>query len=199
VTDTPVSRETPDRLAGLAALIRAWNPRINLVSPADLPRLEERHIADSLQLAEFLPPGETRLVDLGSGGGLPGLVLAAVVARPVHLVEADRRKAAFLSIASAELGLAHVTVHPCRIEALRLPRPAGIVTARALAPLPRLLGYAAGLLAEGGIALFPKGRQADAELTEAAQSWTFDLERFPSRTDPHASILRFTRLRPAGR
>jgi 16S rRNA (guanine527-N7)-methyltransferase len=117
----------------------------------------------------------------------------------VHLVEADRRKAAFLATAAAELGLPHVTVHPTRIEALRLPGPAGIVTARALAPLPRLLGYAAALLADDGVALFPKGRRVDAELTEAAQSWTFDLERFPSRTDPHASILRFARLRPSGR
>jgi len=199
VSDAPVSRETSERLAELAALIRSWNPRINLVSPADLPRLEERHLEDSLQLAAFLPPGETRLVDLGSGGGLPGLVLAAVVDRPVHLVEADRRKAAFLSTAAGQLGLRHVTVHPSRIEAVRLPGPAGIVTARALAPLPRLLGYAAALLGEGGVAVFPKGRQVDAELTEAAQSWTFELERFPSRTDPHASILRFARLRPSGR
>jgi 16S rRNA (guanine527-N7)-methyltransferase len=194
-----VSRETADRLAAFAALIRAWNPRINLVSPHDLARLEERHLQDSLQLAALIPPAATPLVDLGSGGGLPGLVLALVLDRPVHLVESDRRKAAFLSTAAATLALPHVTVHPRRIEALRLPQPAGVVTARALAPLPRLLGYAAGLLADEGTALFPKGRQADAELTEAAQSWTFDEERFPSRTDPDGCIFRFTRIRPAGR
>jgi 16S rRNA (guanine527-N7)-methyltransferase len=199
VTEAPVSRETRLRIEVLAGLIRAWNPRINLVSPGDLPKLEERHLIDCLQLAALIPPGETPLVDLGSGGGLPGLVLASVVSRPVHLVEADRRKAAFLSTAAAELALPHVTVHPSRIEAVALREAAGVVTARALAPLPRLLDYAAALLGEGGVAIFPKGRQADAELTAAAQSWTFDVERFPSRTDPHASILRVARLRPSGR
>lgn len=194
-----VSRETAERLAELAALIRAWNPRVNLVSPRDLPRLEQRHLQDSLQLADLVPPGPTPLMDLGSGGGLPGLVLAIALCRPIHLVEADRRKAAFLATAAAALGLRHVTVHPERIESLRPAVLPGVITARALARLPELLGYSAPLLGGTGVALFPKGRQAEAELTDAARSWTFDLERFPSRTDPDGCILRLSDIRPAAR
>lgn len=181
------------------ALIRAWNPRINLVASGDLPRLEERHLADSLQLLPLIPPGRTPLFDLGSGAGFPGLVLACALQRPVHLVESDRRKAAFCTIAAAELGLGHVEVHAARIEKLRPQARAGIVTARALAPLVRLLEHAHRLLAEGGVAVFPKGRSVQAELTEAAESWTFDTERFPSRTDPDACLLRLARIQPAAR
>jgi 16S rRNA (guanine(527)-N(7))-methyltransferase RsmG len=194
-----VSRETAARLADLAALIRSWNPRVNLVSPKDLDRLEQRHLADSLQLADLVPPGATPLMDLGSGGGLPGLVLALTLRRPIHLVEADRRKAAFLATAASTLGLEHVTVHADRIEALRPKVAPGVLTARALARLPELLAFAEPLLASDGVALFPKGRQAEAELTDAARSWTFRLERFQSRTDPDGCILRLFDIRRADR
>jgi len=193
-----VSRETEDRLERFLDLLLRWNARINLVSGKDTGALRERHVADSLQLLPLLPEGDGALVDLGSGGGFPGLVLAAAVSRPVHLVEADRRKAAFLQAAAAELGLSHVVVHPVRIEALHLP-PVGVVTARALAPLTVLLPWAAELLAPEGVAIFPKGRSAEEELDEAmAVGWTMTVERFKSSTDPNATLFRMSGIRRAG-
>jgi len=189
-----VSRETTERLHAYAALVREWNPRINLVGPRDLPRLWERHVMDSAQLAPLVPPGV--LGDLGSGGGLPGLVLAIMRDGPVHLVESDRRKAAFLMEAARRLALPHVTVHPKRIEDAALP-PLDALTARALAPLVELLPHAHRLLAPGGAAVFPKGRAVDAELTQAAAGWLMRVERLPSATDPDSTILRLTEVRPA--
>lgn len=189
-----VSRETEERLRAYEALIREWNPRINLVGPRDLPRLWERHIMDCAQLAPLLPDGV--LGDLGSGGGLPGLVLAILRDGPVHLVESDRRKSAFLMEAARRLALPHVTVHPRRIEEAALP-PLAALTARALAPLADLLPHAHRLLAPGGVAVFPKGRTADAELTQAAARWLMRVERLPSATDPDSTILRLTEVRPA--
>jgi 16S rRNA G527 N7-methylase RsmG len=135
------------------------------------------------------------LVDLGSGAGFPGMVLALLSGRDTHLVESDRRKCAFLQEAARLLGLTGVTIHPSRIDAARLPL-AAIVSARALAPLPALLGHAHRILAPGGIALFPKGRTATEELTAAAADWTMRIERFPSRTDPDSTILRLSEIRP---
>lgn len=193
-----VSRETRERLDALLALLLRWNARINLVARQAPEEIRQRHIEDSLQLLPLLPEGLTPLADLGSGGGFPGLVLAAAATRPVHLVESDRRKAAFLQAAVAELGLPHVTVHAVRIETLDLP-PVGVLTARALAPLERLLPWAAALLAPEGVALFPKGRQVDQELSDAeAAGWTFSVERFMSNTDPKATILRMSGIHRAG-
>lgn len=193
-----VSRETAARLDAFLALFLRWNARINLVAAGDAAALRARHLDDSLQLLPLLPAGTGPAADLGTGGGFPGLVLAAAdPARPWHLVEADRRKAAFLLAASAELGLANTTVHAARIEAVALP-PLALVTARALAPLTTLLAHAARLLADGGTALFPKGRTAEAEWTAAAADWTMTTERFSSRTDPGATILRIGGIRRAG-
>ncbi len=192
--DHDVSREAGEKLAAYEALIREWNPRINLVAPNDLPRLRERHVRDCAQLAPLLPPGV--LGDLGSGGGLPGLVLAILRDDPVHLVESDRRKSAFLLEAARRLALPHVTIHARRIEAVALP-PLAALTARALAPLSELLPHAHRLLAPGGVAVFPKGRNAEAELTQAAAGWLMQVERFPSATDPDSTILRLTEVRPA--
>lgn len=194
----PVSRETRQRLDILLALLLRWNARINLVARQAPEEIRQRHIEDSLQLLPLLPDGLMPLADLGSGGGFPGLVLATALARPVHLVESDRRKAAFLQAAVAELGLRHVTVHPVRIEALDLP-PLGVLTARALAPLERLLPWAAALLAPDGVAVFPKGQQVDQELSDVrAAGWTFSAERFMSNTDPKATILRMSGIHRAG-
>ena len=135
--------------------------------------------------------------DLGSGGGFPGLVLAIVTSRPFHLVEADRRKAAFLTEAAARLGLDRVRVHPTRIESVTLP-PLAALTARALAPLADLLPHAHRLLAPGGVAIFPKGRTAEDELTAALADWHVQVERFASRTDPHATIFRLSEIRRDG-
>ncbi len=185
-----------ERLTLFRDLLLRWNRRINLVAEQDPALIERRHIEDSLQLLPLIP--ETgALADLGSGAGFPGLVLAAAAPdREIHLVESDRRKAAFLIEAARLLGLARLRVHATRIETAPLPPLAG-VTARAVAPLSTLLSYAEPLLAPGGIALFPKGRSAEAELTDAVRHWTMTVERFQSRTDPEATILRLSDIRRA--
>ncbi len=179
-------------LDAYATLLTRWNERINLVSPRDLPRLRERHIDDAAQLLPLLPAGTRRIADLGSGAGLPGLILALLSGIETHLVERDQRKAAFLREA-ARVTAAPATVHAADAATLA-PLSADLVTARALAPLPVLLPLAARHLAPGGACLFPKGATASAELTAAAQGWTMTVERFPSRTDPSATILRLTEV-----
>ncbi len=190
-----VSRETEARLRDYLSLLLRWNTRINLIAKAEAEAAWARHVLDSAQLAPLLPDEPGPLVDLGSGAGFPGLVLALLSGRDTHLVESDRRKCAFLQEAARLLGLTGVTIHPSRIDAARLPL-AAIVSARALAPLPALLGHAHRILAPGGIALFPKGRTATEELTAAAADWTMRIERFPSRTDPDSTILRLSEIRP---
>ena len=187
-----VSRETSQRLTVFAGLLQRWNQRINLISPGDLPQLWSRHIADSLQLLEELPPGAP-FVDLGSGGGFPGLVLAIANGSPVTLVEADRRKASFLREAARATGTT-ADVIARRIEQADLP-PMRYLTARALAPLPRLLDWSARLLAADGVCLFLKGRSAEDELTAAAAEWHMAVSRRQSRTDPNGVILRLSEIR----
>jgi 16S rRNA (guanine527-N7)-methyltransferase len=192
----PVDDATAARLATYRDLLLRWNATINLVSARTAVDIDARHIDDSLQLVPLLPD-EGAVADLGSGGGLPGLVIAAAQPdRAVHLVESDRRKSAFLIDAAGRMGLAKVKVHPQRIEQASLPLVAA-VTARALAPLDVLLGYAARFLAPRGIAILPKGRNAEQELTTAAAHWHFTAERFTSRTDPEATILRLSEIRRA--
>jgi 16S rRNA (guanine527-N7)-methyltransferase len=190
-----VSRETSDRIDTYLALLERWNQRINLVGPLPVSQWRARHVEDSLQLLGLVPQDDLPLIDLGSGGGLPGLILAAALTRPVHLVESDQRKSAFLREAAREMGLAHVTVHAQRIEAAALP-PAGALTARALASLAQLLPHAHRLLAPGGVAIFPKGRNAELELTAAAPGWHMSVERFGSRTDAEATIFRIRDIHP---
>lgn len=193
-----VSRETQARLDAFVALLLRWNARINLTAEREAATIRDRHVADSLQLIDLLPSDANPAADLGSGGGFPGLVLAITDAgRPWHLVESDRRKAAFLATAAGELGLTHVRVHAERIETVRLP-PLGVLTARALAPLPVLLDHAVRLLSPDGVALFQKGRTVEAELTAASPDWTMRVERFASRTDPDATLLRLSGIRRAG-
>ena len=182
------------RLRDLARLVETWNRRINLIGRGDVPFLWERHILDSAQLAPLLPTDCTTITDLGSGAGFPGLVLAIVAERHVDLVEADERKAAFLREAVRLTG-AEVTVHVARAESVRLS-PASAITARALAPLPQLLRLAAPLLAEGGVCLFPKGRGTANELTAARREWHMQVEQFPSRTSPSATLLRLREISP---
>jgi len=189
----PVPRETEARLRDYLRLLLEWNSKINLVAAAPEETLWQRHVLDAWQLLPLLPEGS--LADLGSGGGLPGLVLAIGRTQEIHLVESDRRKAAFLMEAARQLGLAHVRVHPQRIEAVKVS-PLHAVTARALAPLAELLPHAARFLAPGGVAVFPKGRTAEAELTAAAPHWFMKVERFASRTDAAATIFRLSEIRP---
>jgi 16S rRNA (guanine527-N7)-methyltransferase len=187
-----VSRETQSRLQIFADLVLRWTPRINLISPADRPHLWQRHIDDSLQLRALLPDSLDRAVDIGSGGGFPGLVLAIATGVPFDLVESDQRKAAFLREAIRATS-APARVHACRAEHCQVP-PAVVVTARAVAPLPRLLSLIQPLLAKNGRALLLKGENAAAELTAAAQQWQMTVRCVPSRTDPRATILDITEL-----
>jgi 16S rRNA (guanine527-N7)-methyltransferase len=193
IAQTSVSRETRRRLDAFVELLVAWNARINLIGPpSDPTAIWERHIADSLQLVPLLPAGINRAIDLGSGAGFPGLILAAVTGIAFDLIESDQRKAAFLAEAVHRLS-APARVHACRAEFAQVP-PAPLLTARALAPLPKLLDVAAPLLTPDGRCLFPKGATADAELTAAARQWHMHVERFPSRTNPDAVILQISDL-----
>ncbi|MGH7041963.1 MAG: 16S rRNA (guanine(527)-N(7))-methyltransferase RsmG [Acetobacteraceae bacterium] len=189
------SREALAPFAAYLALLARWNRTINLIARGDLPRAAERHVADTLQLVPLIPPGTRRGIDLGSGAGFPGLILAAATGIAFDLIEADQRKAAFLREAGLLLR-APVQVHAIRIEAARLP-PAPLVTARALAPLPQLLDLATPLLAPGGVALFPKGAGAAAELTAARERWHMHAEQIPSQTAAGAIILRLTEIERA--
>jgi 16S rRNA (guanine527-N7)-methyltransferase len=188
-----VSRETAERLALYADLLRAWSPRINLVSRQTLADLETRHFADSAQLLALVPPDATTLADLGSGGGFPGLVIAILAAeqRPalhVTLVESDQRKAVFLRTVAQRVGVP-VTVLANRIESLP-PLGTRVLSARALAPLTTLLDHAERHLRPGGIALFPKGANWRAEVEEALERWRFRCENLPSATSTEGAILR---------
>jgi 16S rRNA (guanine527-N7)-methyltransferase len=188
-----VSRETLGRLERYATLLRKWSAAINLVAPDSLNDLWRRHMLDSAQLARLLPAVQSRIADLGSGAGFPGLVLAILGCGEVHLVESDRRKAQFQREVSRETA-AQATIHVARIEKLS-PLSARVVTARALAPLDRLLDYVARHLAEDGLALLPKGRGWQTELADAERRWDFAAAVHPSLSDPEAQILAISALR----
>lgn len=192
--ETGVSRETLDRLRLYADLLEKWQQRINLVGPATLPDLWRRHMLDSAQLWPLLPPDLPRLIDIGSGAGFPGLVLAILGVPEVHLIESDQRKGAFLREVARQTG-ATVTVHSARIESI-LDLSAPVVTARALAALPKLLDLAVPLLASGGQCLFLKGQNIEEELTSARKIWIFTEDRTPSRSDSTGLVLRVREVRP---
>lgn len=192
-----LERATQQRLEVFAALLLRWNRRINLIARASEAALWERHILNSLQLIDLLPAGVSRAIDLGSGAGLPGLVIALATGVQFDLVEADQRKAAFLREAGRVTG-APVRVQPVRAEFASLP-PAPLVTARAFAQLPGLLAAAHPLLQpSSGVCLLLKGASVEAELTQARRQWQMQVERFPSRTAPDATILRISEIAPAG-
>ena len=189
-----VSREVQERLEAYVTLLLHWQRTINLISPLDIDAIWRRHVLDCLQLSALIPRATSRAIDLGSGAGLPGLVLAIATGLYFDLVESNQRKAAFLREA-IRLTRAPATVHATRIESAKLGA-ASLVTARALAPLTTLLSWAAPLLATGGICLFPKGRRVDDELTIAATQWNMRVEKTPSRTDPAATILLISEISP---
>lgn len=194
--DIGVSRETIERLSAYAALLARWQPRINLVSAASLEDLWRRHMLDSAQLLPFLPSGTQTIVDLGSGAGFPGLVLAVLGVPEVHLIESDQRKCVFLAEAARATG-AKAVIHNQRIESMS-GLSTGVVTARACAPLDKLVSYAQKFLWQDGKALFLKGANAEEELTAARKLWQMDVERFPSASDPTGCILRIGQVRRAG-
>jgi len=187
-----VSRETIARLDAYVEALEKWTPRINLVAKSTLPDLWARHVADSLQVAKLLQERDLRYCDFGSGGGLPGLIVAAVLAEKqpqteIILVESDQRKAAFLMSAAGEMGVT-ARVMASRIESL--PKiGANVISARALAPLPKLLEWASPHLAPAGRCLFLKGAAFRQEIDEALVNWRFDSEKWTSATNPDAVVL----------
>lgn len=193
LTLTPVSRETGDRLDRFVALLLERQKVTNLVGPATLPHLWTRHIADSLQLLALAPTARA-WIDLGSGGGFPGIPIACALAGEpgamVHLVESTGKKAAFLREVVQELDLPAV-VHGERIEGLALPAGTrlDVITARALAPLNVLFGYVALMLKSGAQALLLKGQDVEVELTEAAKYWSIRADLAPSKTSPDGRIV----------
>ncbi len=187
-----VPRETSLRLEAFTDILLRWNKRINLISRADEERVAHRHLNDALQLTRLMPPGVERAIDLGSGGGFPGLVLAIATGVHFELVEADRRKATFLREAVRITG-ATATVHCARVEESSIP-PAHLVTARAFAPLCKMIELAYRLLAPGAVLLLPKGKSVDQELTVARAKWNMKIDKFPSNTDPGATILRLSEV-----
>ena len=195
---TPVSSETEARLDRYVALLLEWQIKTNLVAPSTLPNLWTRHISDSLQLLSLAPSAKT-WVDLGSGGGFPGVVLACALAEMpganVHLVERNAKKAAFLREA-VRITSAAATVHLAGIGDIvdRLGSRVDCVTARALAPLHQLVGFAEPLVREGAKALFLKGQDVEAELTEATKYWHIEPRLHSSRTGGHGWIVELDRI-----
>ena len=188
----PVSRETLARLEAYAALLIRWSARINLVGRNTLVDLWRRHILDSAQLWLLLPVNVESVIDLGSGAGFPGLVLAILGVPGLELVEADSRKCAFLREA-ARITEVDVTIRPCRIQAVP-PHPVDVVTARACAPLERLLGLAEPFLAATTECLFLKGERVEDELTLARKHWTMTARLCQSRSDPRGVVLRLQQV-----
>jgi 16S rRNA (guanine527-N7)-methyltransferase len=184
------------KLRQFAALVEKWSQKINLVSRSDLAVLWDRHVEDSLALRPFIPENTNAAIDLGSGAGFPGLVLAIATGIPFTLIESDKRKAAFLADAARELN-APAKVLAVRIEDAKTT-PAPLITARALAPVEKLLGLALPHLAPGGICLFPKGKSAEEELTAAKPLWQMTVTRHPGSA-PGSCILEIGDIHHAGR
>jgi 16S rRNA (guanine527-N7)-methyltransferase len=189
----PVSRETAERIDAVVALLLKWQRTTNMVAPSTIPTLWTRHVADSLQLLALAPQARS-WVDLGSGGGFPGLMIACALANEpgaiVHLVESNARKAAFLREAVRLSGVP-AQVHAMRIEnfVVTFGESADVVTARALAPLNDLLAAAYPLLKRGPLGLFPKGQDVEAELTDASKCWKIQSTLVPSQTDLTGRIV----------
>jgi 16S rRNA (guanine527-N7)-methyltransferase len=200
LTLTPVSRETLARLETYVELLLRWQQTTNLISPATIPHIWTRHVADSLQLVDLVPDGTT-WVDLGSGGGFPGIPVACVLAEKpgakVHLVESNGKKAAFLREAIRATGVP-AQVHAERIEKFveSHVNSVDVVSARALAPLKSLCDQAFPLIERGAIGLFPKGLDVETELTEASKYWKLEAEKVPSKTSPDGCVVIVRNLKP---
>ena len=195
---TAVSRETLARVQSYLGVLDAWRDRINLIGPGEGRHLWRRHVLDSLQLVGQIPGDATKIVDLGSGAGFPGLLIACAMAErsgvSVTLVEKSVRKSQFLQAAIAEVGL------PARVTNVRIEEAPheryDLLTARALAPLPKLLGYADVWLKPSGKALLMKGRDTAAELAEARADWTFEMSDRASLSSPEGRVLEISSISP---
>ena len=191
LTSLNVSRESRERIGLYVDLLLSWQKRINLIGPATVDTVWERHIIDSLQLLPLLPRSVRVIAELGSGAGIPGLVIAIAAGLEAHLYESNGKKAAFLREAARRTNVrAHV--HVVRLESLRtaadVPK-VDCVVARALAPLPLLLEYAEPFLLRGAIAFFHKGQDVDAELTQATKYWKMIYKKHASLCDSRGVIL----------
>lgn len=197
-----VSRETRERFEIYAEYLTRWNRKINLVSPATIEDLWTRHILDSIQLAALAPKEARHWIDLGSGAGLPGLLVAVIrceisPAFDMTLVDSDSRKCAFMAEAARAMGVA-VKIQTRRLEPGAPPpaSPFDVISARALAPLGKLLGYAAPLASRESVCLFPKGRNRAAELEMARRSWDMSVEEIASLSDSEGAVLRISEISP---
>ncbi|MBL8906421.1 MAG: 16S rRNA (guanine(527)-N(7))-methyltransferase RsmG [Rhizobiales bacterium] len=189
-----VSRESEQKLRAFVDLLREWQAKMNLVSKTSMADVWRRHVADSLQLLRLMPQTPQVIADLGSGAGFPGLVLALAGRHQVHLYESIGKKALFLREAIRATG-ATAEVHQMRIEDIKEPPRVDFVTARALAPLDRLLALALPFLDRGATGLFMKGQDVDEELTKATKSWRIKFDKHPSLTDSRSVILAVTEAR----
>ena len=193
----PVSRETGDRLAVFVDLLERWRDKTNLIADSTFASVWTRHIADSAQLIALAPKAK-RWIDMGSGAGFPGMViaiqLAGVPGAVVHCIESDQRKCAFLREAARATGAA-AAIHPLRVEAIELSSlgPVDAVTARAFAPLPLTLKLARPWLERGATAVFPRGESAREQIAALPETTAYAIEALPSVVNPKASILRMRR------
>lgn len=191
-----VPRETGERLAAYVQLLLKWNATINLIGKTTETEIWGRHIWDSWQLVPLVPRGTRKMVDLGSGAGLPGLILAiAFPESKITLVERDARKVTFLREAVRALALDNVTV--LQKDAMELTETYDIVTARALAALSELFSLASRIMGKGAICLFPKGENFAKEIEEAAGNWVFEHQVIPSKTNEKAGIVSVSQLKLA--
>ncbi len=193
-----VSRETIAKLLAYEALLRQWQRTINLVAPSTLDQIWSRHFADSAQLLALAPAGAQHWLDLGSGAGFPGLVLALLLAErggaSMTLIESDQRKVAFLREVARKTGVP-VDILCERIEKRATQTKLDVITARALAPLPRLLDLAAPYFSDDTVGVFPKGREAQAELDAASMRWNFSVALHPSLTDGEGRVVEVRALK----
>jgi 16S rRNA (guanine527-N7)-methyltransferase len=197
---TPVSRETETRLDRFIELLREWQAKTNLVATSTLPNLWTRHVADSLQLLALAPKAKI-WVDLGSGGGFPGVVLACALAETagarVHLLERNAKKAAFLREALRVTNAPGLVHHADIVDTVdRLSGAVDCVTARAVAPVNELIGFAEPLVRRGAKALFLKGQDVEVELTDATKYWMMEPRLHSSRTGGQGWIVELDRVEP---
>jgi 16S rRNA (guanine527-N7)-methyltransferase len=187
-----VSRETIVKLSTYETLLKQWQRTINLVAPSTLGEIWNRHFADSAQLLALAPRNAQQWLDLGSGAGFPGLILALLLAErggaKMTLIESDTRKAAFLAEVARQTGVA-VDICRARIESRPTQAKVDVITARALAPLPRLLELAAPYFSKDTVGLFLKGRDAQAEVDNALKDWDFSVALHPSQTDDEGRVI----------
>lgn len=192
----PVSRETVGRLQIYVDLLQKWQKAVNLVGPSTVEEVWTRHILDSAQLLAYIPQQAKSLLDIGTGAGLPGLILAIMGVEQVHLMESDAKKVSFLREA-ARLTKTNVTLHHGRIETLQ-PFPVDVVTARALASVDGLLDYTRPYRQADSVCLFLKGRGVEQELRQAATRWKMIVNQFPSVTADEGVILKLEAIRDVG-